>query len=467
MPDLNDDLFADFKNEGDPVNPLPASEVRRRGDRMRRRNNTLAAVGGVAAAMVVITTPLAVVANQGADDSEKEYAGPTRVTWTQTIPDTVDVAVGMGGPASAAPEVSDEPGVATVEVCGETVFDASDGPVDVAGATRAGDPGTDDGGSQRTLALYVDGLAADIAVDDLVDAVRDCTSEPAGGGDTRTYEVTEADLPADEAYVVARGLQRAGDDFWESVDYYVVARTGNAVLVTEHPGAATGNEQFVQDDAAELVEQLSTFSEANAMVVETDDVAELDALIPDEFPLLAGLPEVTGLPAPFGRKGPARDLNLRYLKTDLTACGASLEGRNLREPIDSLYAGLRAPEGPQLRQLSLFASEEDAQLFTLGVRAFFAACSEEPVDETVTRVYQPVEMSGVGDEATTTVARYEVDGEPGPGFFLVQVVRVGASVLLFTTIQDGGVGVEPVDPTRAEELAASYLAQNGPVIDAM
>ena len=43
------------------MNPLPASEVRRRGDRMRRRNTALATVGGVVAAAVFIGTPVALM----------------------------------------------------------------------------------------------------------------------------------------------------------------------------------------------------------------------------------------------------------------------------------------------------------------------------------------------------------------------------------------------------------------------
>ena len=61
MPDNVDDSFDHF-DEGLPVNPLPAAEVRRRGDRLRRRNTVLATVGGVAAAAVFIGVPVAVVA---------------------------------------------------------------------------------------------------------------------------------------------------------------------------------------------------------------------------------------------------------------------------------------------------------------------------------------------------------------------------------------------------------------------
>ena len=57
-----------LKHEGMNVNPLPASEVRRRGTRMRRRNNAIAAVGALAV-VAVVATPLAVVA-RGGDHAE-------------------------------------------------------------------------------------------------------------------------------------------------------------------------------------------------------------------------------------------------------------------------------------------------------------------------------------------------------------------------------------------------------------
>ena len=94
-----------LKHEGMNVNPLPASEVRRRGTRMRRRNNALAAVGALAV-VAVIATPLAVVARGG------DHAGPgpvgspspsptqtVRTDWLQTIPG--DSRLGHRAPDSA------------------------------------------------------------------------------------------------------------------------------------------------------------------------------------------------------------------------------------------------------------------------------------------------------------------------------------------------------------------------------
>lgn len=468
MPDLNDDLFSSFKDEGAPMHALPASEVRRRGDRMRRRNNTLATVGGVAAALVAIATPLAIVTNQGGPtDSDSPIAGqPTEIAWKQEIPDSVDVSTGL--PQGA--ETSGTAQVDSITICDATAFDAADGTVAVAGASWAPPEG---GGltRDRTLAVYRDGASARAALDKLTSAVSDCpTTRGAADGDRVEQALTTGQLNGDASVVVTQGFYGEGDDYPSlGTDYYVLALTGNALLVT-HSASVPDDPSVEELDAeqqlvTDLVGQMQVFSEANAMQVVTDGETDLAGTIPDDFPLLAGWPDAD-LPEPFGLKGPARDLDLSNLETELSACGTSLDG-SLREPVDSLYGGLRAPEGPQLRQLSTFASEEDAQAFAIGVTAFFTACGEEPVGDGVTRVYQLVESDGVGDDAATIVARNEIDGEPGSGFSLFQVVRVGSSVLLFTTTQDGDIGVEPVDQARAQELAASYLATNGPVIDAM
>lgn len=470
MPDLNDDLFSSFKSEGTPVNPLPASEVRRRGDRMRRRNNALASVGGVAAALVVIATPLAVVANQSSDgDADRPPIasnGPTQVAWKQEIPGTVDVGSGLAGAATTpAVETSDRPGVATVEVCATTLFDAEDGTVDTAGATWAGEEGTGNAGNARTLVLYPDAVAATAVVEGLRAGAEQCRTETSGT-DTLTYDLTDADLPADEAFVLARGYVAEGEQSAQGVDYYVVARTGNAVLVTVDPYAAAADEQvtFEQERVAEVVDQMQVFSETASRAVGTDDTTELDDLIPAEFPLLEGFPEQSAASGrAVGREGPARDLDLAPYNPPLVeACGTEPTGAPT--PTDTMYAGWRDPSIGMLRQLMTFDSEEDAQTYAEAVVQVFEDCPEEQ-DGGVTRFHERSEESGYGDFAASVVTRFEVDGEPGPGHAVVQAVRVGASVLLFTAQTETA---EPVDPAVGSvELTYSYLATNGPVIDAM
>ena len=54
------DLFESFTTMTQTdLHPLPASEVRRRGDRLRRRNTALAVAGGTVAAMTAIGVPVA------------------------------------------------------------------------------------------------------------------------------------------------------------------------------------------------------------------------------------------------------------------------------------------------------------------------------------------------------------------------------------------------------------------------
>ncbi|MEJ2850355.1 MULTISPECIES: hypothetical protein [unclassified Nocardioides] len=246
------------------MNPLPAAEVRRRGDRMRRRNNALAAVGGVAAALVVIAAPVAVITQQGTDDPSPPVATQTteapRVSWLQEIPADLDVAAGL----AAGAETSDEPGVSQLTLCDQTAFDAERQTVDVAGAVSRGRPNTDESVLSRTLALYPDDAAAATAVADLRDAARSCPSAAgAADGDTTRTRVDNAQLAADESLVVTEGYYGDGDDYPSlGVDYVVVARTGNAVLVTVTPGITVDDQkiQDVQDDVTDVVSAMKAFS---------------------------------------------------------------------------------------------------------------------------------------------------------------------------------------------------------------
>lgn len=262
MPDLNDELFSSFRTEGPTVNPLPASEVRRRGDRMRRRNNALAAVGGVAAALV-IATPFAVLAGQEPDHPTPAPApspsGP-QVDWLQQIPAGLPLTAGLVN----GTETPGEPGVPVVSLCGQPVFDAVQQTVDVTGVVTVGTPGSDEPELTRTLVLYPDATAAAQAVSRIRDTVDTCPSEAGPGNHTVQHEVIGSDLPADEAFLLADRYLPAGEDYPDGIDYYVVARTGNAVLVTADLATVPYDAQvsIEQERVADLVDAMQVFSEA-------------------------------------------------------------------------------------------------------------------------------------------------------------------------------------------------------------
>ncbi len=77
-----------------------------------------------------------------------------------------------------------------------------------------------------------------------------------------------------------------------------------------------------------------------------------------------------------------------------------------------------------------------AQAYAEGVIAPFAACPEDADDRGVSKTYE-VDESDLGDYAASSVMRVEVDGEPGPGGQIVQVVRVGQAVLQTLVNHDG------------------------------
>src|SRR4051794_2663009 len=96
MPDPADrDFLAELENFSTPgptMTPLPASEVRRRGTRMRRRNNALATLGGVAA-VAIIATPIALAATGGPQGPSPAppVASQPAGGWQQRVPADFDI----------------------------------------------------------------------------------------------------------------------------------------------------------------------------------------------------------------------------------------------------------------------------------------------------------------------------------------------------------------------------------------
>ncbi|MCW2792569.1 MAG: hypothetical protein JWO76_1667, partial [Nocardioides sp.] len=164
-----------FDTEGLDVNPLPASEVRRRGNRMRRRNNALAAVGGLAA-VALIAVPLAITAH-GDDRTGIDPANPSptlttepavSTAWVQEIPGSFPLTRGMpatnghdGSPVTAQPGYDAQ---APVAPCGSQPWD-TETPVPASDVEQAIYTGESEGGEERVLALYADQDAAAEALD--------------------------------------------------------------------------------------------------------------------------------------------------------------------------------------------------------------------------------------------------------------------------------------------------------------
>ncbi len=173
---------------GPAMNPLPPSDVRRQGDRLRRRNTVLAGVGA-AVAVAVIVTPIAILGSRGDGDVSPDPApsppspsvttdGDASRTYQVTIPGGFPLADGMALDPAIEPVVSADLGSAEIVLAGLNFRGqdswAREGTTDLLGASWSNQI---EGGEQRTLAVYPTDAEAAAALRQISDAVAAC---PAG-----------------------------------------------------------------------------------------------------------------------------------------------------------------------------------------------------------------------------------------------------------------------------------------------
>lgn len=439
MPDPADpDFLAELENFSTPgltMDPLPAAEVRRRGTRMRRRHQALATVGAVAA-VAMIATPIALAASGGNQGQPLPVDQQPPGGWTTTIPTDFPLKTGFPTPATTRPAA-----VGEIPNCGDW---PSQKPADDLAVRYRGES---EDYAQRWLVVYPDEATAAAELDALRNATADCAPVPGGQGIEMFFSSVPApdQLTADDAYAYTQQA-RHDDGLISDLTLVEVFRTGNALLYDSAYGSAGGDQavQYELDRRTGAVEPtvaaMCVFSiegcdpaapDASEAV---DEPTGLSGTIPDAFPLDEGLP--TDAEGGIGLEGPAHELDLEgyNVESSLRACGAAPTG--LPEPVDTLYAGHRSISTGILRQLMTFASADAAQAYAEGVIAPFAACPEDADDRGVGKTYE-VDESDLGDYAASSVMRVEVDGEPGPGGQIVQVVRVGQAVLQTLVNHDG------------------------------
>ena len=385
---------------GDPAAPpLPAAEVRRRGDRLRRRNTVLAGVGA-ALAVAVIATPIAVLTS-GSDSTEPEPApAPTSPSVTTDtlvsgevlaeIPDSVDLTADMPANESGEPvtATTDGDGVVDLQFCAEQAFPLRDDLVDRLAATAIGP----EYASARELRVYGSTEQATAAVDQVVDAAEGCPREDLGeelGNTTWVHAVTPTDL-GEASYTVQRtfedqGAPSIGATWWQ------VVRVGNAVLATATSGEyAPGPilEDATTDDVEALrplVDQLCPFS--------ADGCPTPDATgTPGEVPLTSGWPEAGG---DYSLEGPGTSVEPFVYR----ACGAELPTSAVTGYLRTRLSG---PEDLRTRELQTFRTVRGAVEAVDAFVAFYEACPQQSSDGVeVGHEFRP---SDLGDQSATVVA---------------------------------------------------------------
>lgn len=471
MPDPIDELEGFTMS---PLTPAPASEVRRRGDRIRRRNRALSAAGGLAV-VAAIVAPIAIATAHNPASQAPLPANQPPGGWVQTVPTGFDITALPQDAQFQFTVNRNGPGVDDIRVCGERAFATGSkepaGPaVDTRGATWS--EAYSEATSARTLAVYADDTVAQRVLAGLEDAVTGCPEEPrSGAGGPFVYDAVDLAIPgADDSFVFTRQVQLDKTTLSELTAFEAV-RVGNAIyLATSSTSAggdqASGTPVLLMNQSAPVLAQMCVFSVEGCGAqdqpsVAVDEPTGLAGPVPDGFPLEKGLP--TDPQGGVGLEGPSRDLDLAVYNVEntLRACGTAPSG--LPRPVDTLYAGYRTPAEGILRQLMTFESTDAAQAYAEGLLAPFAACPEDDLGGGATKVYE-ITPEQLGDYAASSVMRVEVDGEPGVGYQVVQVVRVGQAVLQTLVNNDG----DQLDGNHTpEQVRTMYLENSQSVVDAM
>lgn len=236
------DLFESFTTMSQTdLHPLPATEVRRRGDRLRRRNTALAVAGGTVAAMTAIGVPVALSQDGGSDRDSLPIAtdGPNTdaVAWRTTVPAGFPLTDGMpdtnvlsGTPVEARPGYEPQaPGP-----CAGPAWDVT-GALDSLQAVFQ----DTEGGIDRTVSVFPDDEVARDRVRTFEEQVRTC-SDPRVSTDV----LGGTDGESDQALVFVNA--------WDDGTGYLhrVVRVGNAVLYTTTFFNGAGDPAVVAETAS-------------------------------------------------------------------------------------------------------------------------------------------------------------------------------------------------------------------------
>jgi hypothetical protein len=440
--------------QGVDVTPLPASEVRRRGDRLRRRQHILAAVGGVAA-IALIATPIALVSGgghqalppQGSEspsptttESATQTARPDQGTWLATIPagfplaegwpEPTETGAGLGLTGPSADLAVDQPGA----MCPATAVSVPPA-VDKLAATWSQ---PEDFRSRQLLLFASDGHAQQYA-----DWVRtnfaDCDGFETGDG----YIIASViDFqPATFAWTATLRSELQGE-VAPGVQLVQVAVIGNAVLI--NAGSDHGSDVGAMNNeyAGQVVDVLSAMDVfAGTTQTSVSPQTPVAHEITDDYPLVEGWPDDSQAEsASFGLEGPSRSI----APMELTACGQALAYPTY---VDRLSASWSNPEDYRHRQLMTFADADQAVAFVDEFAQIFRDCPVEPAGSDGYTPHHLVLDTRTGGQSVAVASYYEYDGSPAIGLQLIHVVRLGRAVLLISEYNEGGAG--PKDEREA------------------
>jgi hypothetical protein len=476
VPDIND---LDHFDEGLPVTPLPASEVRRRGDRLRRRNTVLATVGGVTAAAVFIGTPVALVANHDtADDVRPAPPGPTSSEtstpgsrWVTTVPD--GFPLGAGFPETNADGTPTKVNHSGTEWAASGPFPdvscappGSFEPVAAAGYSYTGE------GEEtltRTLVLLADGPAAQAAMAGIRSDAEACQNIQLEHGRLVT-RVENLDLGTEESLVLSQQVEEK-DGTISGLFVTEIARTGNALFTNSSYGSAGGDQVVafetdrLRERAGQVLSSMCLFS-SEPCQISTGAATEPAPDPPSSLPAsdaLADFPLAMGYPATNDDGSPVEVTGKPGLGV-VELCGAVAWDPGAGTT-DVIGVETSVPEDFRGRTLAIYESEDAADAAVEKAAVAVAACPREESDAESggIRVNRIWDNGGLGDKSVVWTTTYRgPEDERYIGRTVYHLVRVGNAVYGSYESNEGGSSNDAL----AEAVQSATRAAR-PIVEAM
>jgi len=449
--------------EGAPM-PLPASEIRARGDRIRRRKHAVIA-GASAAVIAAVAVPVIALTVGGSDKAGNDFTETPSPSVSDPVPSAALTAENLITSEDAGPAyggAGDWAVSSSYRGDGQDVFHqctpsalADFGAQPVFRRDFDLDPARVPTGWMTAIAgEFRDAASARAAYDDLSAALRDCDQSVTV---PKNYALDrEEDVPIGvdgEAHRILATYDFSGPDIHAKaiMETGLVLSGDRIEIVTSVLGAQDYDfenppmEAILPRAAERLV-----FGGGTEPSETATPTPVWPTTIPAGFPLISGWPQDDGS-SEYQLDEPSADNQAMIPAGELDACGRSAVDPGA---VDRLTTRLTPPAESYVRELQLFPTDQEAVTYVAHLRALYGDCPAEGSTPTITTEV----MDGAVGEESLLVTRV------GEEIYrtVINVVRIGNAVVVDLASDEGlAADVQDLATETRENLADVIAAMAG------